>query len=83
MVRVADNGSGIPEENLSRVFDPFFTTKSVGRGSGLGLHRARHTVHLHNGDIQLSSKPGRTVFRVRLPVTGAGTPAPGSRGTQT
>jgi signal transduction histidine kinase len=83
VVRVADNGSGIPGENLSRVFDPFFTTKSVGRGSGLGLHQARHTVHLHNGDIELSSKPGRTVFRVRLPASGVAAAQPGSRETRT
>jgi signal transduction histidine kinase len=67
VVRVADNGSGIPEEHSSRVFDPFFTTKPVGRGSGLGLYQARRIVHLHNGDIEHSSKQGRTVFSVRLP----------------
>lgn len=81
-VRIADNGSGIPEENSSRVFDPFFTTKPVGRGSGLGLHQARRIVHLHHGDIELSSKPGRTVFRVRLPVTGVGSPRPEPRNAE-
>jgi signal transduction histidine kinase len=71
VVRVADDGPGIPEENRSRVFDPFFTTKPVGSGTGLGLYQARRIVHRHHGDIDLTSKPGRTVFRVRLPVTGA------------
>lgn len=70
IVRVADDGCGIPDENRSRVFDPFFTTKPVGSGAGLGLHQARRIVHLHHGDIDVTSKPGRTVFRVRLPATG-------------
>jgi signal transduction histidine kinase len=70
VVRVADNGPGIADENRSRVFDPFFTTKAVGSGTGLGLHQARHIVQMHHGDIDVTSKPGRTVFRVRLPVTG-------------
>jgi len=74
IVRVEDDGSGIAEENRTRVFDPFFTTKPVGQGAGLGLHQARHIVHRHNGDIDFTSRPGRTVFRVRLPVTGSRTP---------
>jgi signal transduction histidine kinase len=71
VVRVADDGPGIPEENRARVFDPFFTTKPVGQGTGLGLDLVRRIVHLHNGEVDFSSQPGRTVFRVRLPVTGA------------
>jgi signal transduction histidine kinase len=67
LVRVADDGPGIPEEIQPRVFDPFFTTKPVGKGSGLGLDMARRIVQLHRGDIEFSSQPGRTVFRVRLP----------------
>jgi signal transduction histidine kinase len=77
VVRVADDGPGIPAENRARVFDPFFTTKPVGQGAGLGLHQARRIVHRHNGDIDFTSRPGRTVFRVRLPVTGARTSTPG------
>ena len=71
VVRVADDGPGIPEEHRARVFDPFFTTKPVGQGTGLGLDLVRRTVHLHNGDVDFTSQPGRTVFRVRLPITGA------------
>ncbi len=70
LVQVADNGQGIPDESRSRIFDPFFTTKPVGSGTGLGLHLARRIVHMHHGDIVVTSEPGRTVFRVRLPVTG-------------
>jgi signal transduction histidine kinase len=71
VVRVADDGPGIPEEHRARVFDPFFTTKPVGQGNGLGLDLVRRIVLLHNGDVDFTSQPGRTVFRVRLPVTGA------------
>ena len=70
VVRVADTGPGIAEEHRARVFDPFFTTKAVGAGTGLGLDLARRVVHLHHGDIEFTSKPGRTVFRVRLPTSG-------------
>jgi signal transduction histidine kinase len=69
IVRVADDGPGIPEEIRARVFDPFFTTKPVGQGAGLGLDMARRIVHLHRGDIEFNSKPGHTVFRVRLPAS--------------
>jgi signal transduction histidine kinase len=71
VVRVADDGPGIPEAHRTRVFDPFFTTKPVGQGSGLGLDLVRRVVHLHNGDVDFTTQPGRTTFRVRLPVTGA------------
>ena len=71
VVRVADDGPGIPEAIRARVFDPFFTTKPVGHGTGLGLDLARRIVHLHRGDIDFSTQPGRTVFRVRLPAEGA------------
>jgi signal transduction histidine kinase len=78
VVRVADDGPGIPDEIRSRIFDPFFTTKPVGRGTGLGLDIARRIVHLHRGDIEFTSQPGRTVFRVRLPVAGAPVMADGA-----
>ncbi len=71
LVRIADDGSGIPEDIRTRIFDPFFTTKPVGRGTGLGLDMARRIVHLHGGDIDFTTQPGRTVFRVRLPAARA------------
>jgi signal transduction histidine kinase len=67
IVNVMDDGPGIPEEHRARIFDPFFTTKPVG-SPGLGLDIARRFTHLHDGDLDFSSQPGRTVFRVRLPV---------------
>ncbi len=70
VVEIADDGPGVPEEVGERVFDPFFTTKDVGRGTGLGLATARRiVVDRHGGSLTLDTKPGRTVFRVRLPLT--------------
>jgi signal transduction histidine kinase len=64
---VADDGPGIPADVMPRIFDPFFTTKAVGQGVGLGLDIARRIVGWHSGSIDVSSKPGCTVFRVSLP----------------
>ncbi|MBW8487117.1 ATP-binding protein [Actinomadura parmotrematis] len=70
LVEIADTGDGIPPDDLSRIFTPFFTTKPVGEGTGLGLDISwRIVVDRHHGDIQVESEPGRTVFRVRLPLT--------------
>jgi len=71
VVRVIDNGPGIPEEIRGRIFDPFFTTKPVGKGTGLGLDIVRRLVQRNNGEIELDSSPGRTEFRVIIPVAPA------------
>jgi signal transduction histidine kinase len=69
-VEVIDNGCGIPEDVRDRIFEPFFTTKPVGQGSGIGLATVfRIVTQLHRGAIDVDSKPGRTVFTVRLPRT--------------
>jgi signal transduction histidine kinase len=68
VVRVADDGPGIPAELQGRVFDPFFTTKPVGKGTGLGLDIANRVVRRNDGEIDLQSHPGRTEFRVSFPV---------------
>ena len=69
VVRVVDNGPGIPEELRARVFEPFFTTKPVGEGTGLGLVIAHNLVLQHKGEIDIDSRPGRTEFRVTLPLS--------------
>jgi signal transduction histidine kinase len=67
VVDVADSGPGIPGELHARIFEPFFTTKRRGSGTGLGLPTARRIAELHGGGLELvESRPGRTVFRVRL-----------------
>ena len=66
---IEDNGVGICEENISKAFVPFFTTKDVGEGTGLGLSVVYGIVQSHNGDIKVSSEPGKgTVFQVTLPL---------------
>lgn len=64
---VIDNGPGISPENLERIFDPFFTTKDVGEGTGVGLDVVQKVVTLHHGKIDVTSKPGRTEFRIAFP----------------
>ncbi|HLA91483.1 MAG TPA: ATP-binding protein [Gemmatimonadaceae bacterium] len=78
VVRVTDNGPGIPAEHRSRIFDPFFTTKPVGQGTGLGLDIVQKLVRRHDGEIDVESEAGRTRFSVRLPVA-AERPAAGTR----
>jgi signal transduction histidine kinase len=71
-VDIADDGPGIPDDIREHVFDPFFTTKDVGKGTGLGLDTARRIiVERHHGSMTLESRPGRTVFRVRMPIQAA------------
>lgn len=68
-VAFADNGTGIPEADRSRVFDPFFTTKDPGRGTGLGLSVSYGIIEEHGGWLDLQSRVGEgTCFTVHLPV---------------
>jgi signal transduction histidine kinase/CheY-like chemotaxis protein len=69
LVDVADNGSGLKEEDLTRVFDPFFTTREVGKGTGLGLSVCYGIVREHGGHISARNRAsGGAMFRVELPV---------------
>ncbi|MBD2523157.1 GAF domain-containing protein [Nostoc sp. FACHB-133] len=69
VIRIADNGLGIPEEVRSHMFDPFFTTKAPGKGTGLGLSISYQiVVEKHHGQIKCSSKPGEgTEFLIEIP----------------
>ncbi len=68
VVSVVDNGLGIPAGIQARIFDPFFTTKPQGQGIGLGLDIVRRLLQHNDGSIEFASEPGRTEFRVSLPV---------------
>ncbi len=67
LVEFTDNGSGIPASIATKVYDPFFTTKAQGSGTGLGLDTVYRIIHQHHGTIEFESKPGCTVFSIRLP----------------
>ncbi len=70
VIRIADNGLGIPEEVRSHIFDPFFTTKAPGKGTGLGLSISHQiVVEKHRGQMKCSSKPGEgTEFLIEIPI---------------
>ena len=66
ILKVADNGQGMPEEVLDKIFIPFFSTKKTG--SGIGLSLCKQIVMLHKGTIQVQSVEGQgTVFVMQLP----------------
>ena len=68
-IAIADDGCGIPRDQLDRIFDPFFTTKQ--NGSGLGLATVHRIVESHRGSVRLESKLGvGTTVRIRLPRAG-------------
>ncbi|MEB3360007.1 MAG: PAS domain S-box protein [Synechococcales bacterium] len=69
LIKIADNGSGIPPEVQSRLFDPFFTTKPVGKGTGLGLSISYQiVVEKHRGQLSCFSTPGQgTEFHIKIP----------------
>jgi len=68
LITVRDNGTGIPDEIVSRIFDPFFTTKSGTQGTGLGLSISHEIVQEHGGRIEVETEPGEfTEFRIMLP----------------
>ncbi len=71
VVEIGDNGPGISPEVQTHIFEPFFTTKGVGEGTGLGLDTVQRIVKKHHGTIQVTSKPGDTLFQVWLPLSEA------------
>jgi signal transduction histidine kinase len=71
VVEVIDDGVGMSADTQAHAFEPFFTTKDVGKGTGLGLDISRRIVEeQHHGQITISSRPGETVVRIRIPIEG-------------
>jgi two-component system NtrC family sensor kinase len=69
VIRITDNGPGIPPDMLPMIFDPFFTTKPVGSGTGLGLSISHGIIIEHGGSISAESQEGQgTTFVIELPI---------------
>jgi signal transduction histidine kinase len=70
VIEIADNGTGIAPDRLTRVFEPFFTTKNISEGTGLGLSICRNIIRDAGGTIDVQSELGRgSTFLVRLPAS--------------
>jgi len=70
LIKVRDNGTGIPEKVKDKIFQPFFTTKPTGEGTGLGLSLSYDIIKVHGGQIKVQSKEGEgTEFTIELPAT--------------
>lgn len=68
IVRIADNGSGIPPDKIEQIFHPFYTTKAPGKGTGLGLFIVKQVVERNRGTIAVESQVGvGTTFKLRFP----------------
>ena len=69
MIKVRDNGTGIPPDVVQRIFEPFFTTKPTNEGTGLGLAITHGIIEQHGGHIEVDSQEGEgTCFTIMLPV---------------
>lgn len=69
LVRIKDNGMGIPNEIKDKIFDPFFTSKKIGEGTGLGLYLTFNLIIAHKGEINFVSQEGSgTEFIIKLPL---------------
>ncbi len=71
IIRISDNGPGIPDPVQQRLFDPFFTTKPVGKGTGMGLSISYQIVtERHGGTLECLSEPGQgTEFKIEIPIS--------------
>jgi two-component system sensor histidine kinase HydH len=66
-IEIADTGKGISPSDLEKIFDPYFTTKSTG--TGLGLAIVHKIIEAHQGNIKVTSTPGKgTVFTIFIPI---------------
>lgn len=74
LIRVSDEGIGIPSEELGKIFDRFYHNRNAkaGQSNGLGLSLVRELTHLHHGTVSVESQPGKgSVFTVEIPLNEA------------
>jgi PAS domain S-box-containing protein len=83
-ISVADNGTGIAPDVLSKIFDPFFTTKAIGKGTGLGLSQVHGFAHQAGGTVKVASELGKgTTMTILLPREHAGLSVADVEGVET
>jgi two-component system NtrC family sensor kinase len=70
VIKVEDNGNGIPKNIVDKIFQPFFTTKPTGQGTGLGLSLSYDIIKAHGGDIKVETKEGEASQFI-IQITGA------------
>jgi signal transduction histidine kinase len=69
IIKVTDNGNGIPQKVLDKIFQPFFTTKPTGQGTGLGLSLSYDIIKAHGGELNVETKEGEGAeFIIQLPI---------------
>ena len=66
IIKIKDNGGGIPNEVKDRIFEPYFTTKEEGKGTGMGLYMAKEIIERSNGEITFEVNPPYTTFIIKL-----------------
>ena len=70
VIKVKDNGNGIPQEVLDKIFQPFFTTKPAGQGTGLGLSLSYDIIKSHDGELKVETIAGEgSIFTIIIPET--------------
>jgi nitrogen-specific signal transduction histidine kinase len=69
IMRISDNGPGVPEEMDKKIFKPFFSTKALGHGTGLGLSISRQIMKKHGGELIFNRNVSPSCFEVCLPLT--------------
>lgn len=67
IIRISDNGPGVPQAISSKIFEPFFTTKEIGDGMGLGLSVSLGMIEAQKGSIELDTTRRDTSFVIRMP----------------
>ncbi|RYY66043.1 MAG: HAMP domain-containing histidine kinase, partial [Chitinophagaceae bacterium] len=74
LIKVSDNGAGIPVEIIDKIFQPFFTSKPTGQGTGLGLSMSYDIIKAHQGTLRVEQanmggdvNEMKTIFIVELP----------------